>query len=100
MSLEKTFKALGDSNRREILKILRKRRMNVGEIAEYFEMSAATLSYHLSLLKEAGLIFEEKEKNFRIYSLNSSVFEEVLSFFYDFMGDKKEKKEKNENEEE
>lgn len=99
MSLEKTFKALGDVNRREILKLLRKRRMNVGEIAEKFEMSAATLSYHLSLLKEAGLVFEEREKNYRIYSLNASVFEEVLSFFYDFMGEKKEKKE-NENEEE
>lgn len=99
MSLEKTFKALGDVNRREILKLLRKRRMNVGEIAEKLEMSAATLSYHLSLLKEAGLVFEEREKNYRIYSLNASVFEEVLSFLYDFMGEKKEKKE-NENEEE
>lgn len=98
MSLEKTFKALGDLNRREILKLLRKRRMKVGEIAEHFDMSAATLSYHLSLLKEAGLIFEDKEKNFRIYSLNASIFEEVLSFFYDIVGDKKEEKE-NEDEE-
>ena len=67
MALEKTFKALSDVNRRKILSLLRKKTMNAGEIAKHFEMTSATLSYHLSLLKEVGLIFESKDKNYRNY---------------------------------
>lgn len=84
MGLEETFKALGDANRRKILKLLREESLNAGELSRHFDMTAATLSYHLSLLKKAGLIVEEKEKNFRKYSLNTSVFEEVLAYIYDF----------------
>lgn len=84
MALEKTFKALSDENRREILKLLKKESMNAGQIADHFDMSAATVSYHLSILKDAELIFEHKDKNYRIYSLNLSVFEEVLSFLFQF----------------
>lgn len=90
MALEETFKALSDINRREILRLLRQGSLNAGELAEHFEMTPATLSYHLALLKKAGLIVEKREKNFRQYSLNTSVFEEVLSYIYSFQSKKEE----------
>lgn len=90
MALELTFKALSDVNRREILRLLRQGSLNAGELAEHFEMTSATLSYHLALLKKAGLIVEKREKNFRQYSLNTSVFEEVLSYIYSFQSKKEE----------
>ena len=60
---EKTFKALGAPVRRDILSLLKKGKMSAGDIASHFDMSQATVSYHLSLLKDAGLICEEKDKN-------------------------------------
>ena len=90
MALELTFKALSDVNRREILCLLRQGSLNAGELAEHFEMTPATLSYHLALLKKAGLIVEKREKNFRQYSLNTSVFEEVLAYVYSFQSKKEE----------
>lgn len=90
MALELTFKALSDINRREILRLLRQGSLNAGELAEHFEMTPATLSYHLALLKKAGLIVEKREKNFRQYSLNTSVFEEVLAYVYSFQSKKEE----------
>ena len=90
MALELTFKALSDVNRREILRLLRQGSLNAGELAEHFEMTPATLSYHLALLKKAGLIVEKREKNFRQYSLNTSVFEEVLDYVYSFQSKKEE----------
>ena len=90
MALELTFKALSDVNRREISRLLRQGSLNAGELAEHFEMTSATLSYHLALLKKAGLIVEKREKNFRQYSLNTSVFEEILSYIYSFQSKKEE----------
>lgn len=90
MALEETFKALSDINRREILHLLRQGSLNAGELAEHFEMTSATLSYHLALLKKAGLIVEKREKNFRQYTLNTSVFEEVLSYIYSFQSKKED----------
>ena len=90
MALELTFKALSDVDRREILRLLRQGSLNAGELAEHFEMTPATLSYHLALLKKAGLIVEKREKNFRQYSLNTSVFEEVLAYVYSFQSKKEE----------
>lgn len=87
MKIDKTLKALNDKNRREILKILRDGPLTAGEIAEKFDMSSATVSYHLSILLEGDLIYLNKEKNFRIYTLNASVFEELMSFFIDYMED-------------
>lgn len=84
--MEKTFKALGDAQRREILKLLKKGSMNVGELSQHFAISDATLSYHLNILKAADLITEEKRGNYRYYSLHTSVFEELLGFFYDLSG--------------
>ncbi len=87
-----TFKALNDSSRREILHLLKKGSMTAGEICSKFNMSNATVSYHLSLLKKSGLISERKEKNFIFYELNASVFEELLLWIEGFLkGDTNEK---------
>ena len=87
-----TFKALSDSVRREILILLKEKTMSAGEIASHFEMTGATVSYHLSQLKKAGLIFETKEKNFIYYQLNTSVFEEIMLWLAQFGGKKNEEK--------
>ena len=81
-----TFKALSDPIRREILVMLKEGKMSAGEIAEQFDMTAATISYHLSQLKKAGLLFETKYKNFIYYEINVSVFEEVKVWFTQFGG--------------
>lgn len=86
MGLDKTLKALSDKNRRKILLILRDGRLNAGEILKHFDMSGATLSYHLSVLKESGLITEMRKGNFIYYELNTSVFEELMRFVIEFGG--------------
>ena len=89
MAFAETFKALSDPVRREILNLLKGGRMTAGEIAARFDMTAATVSYHLSRLKKADLIFESREKNFIYYSLNASVLEEVLLWIQDLKGEGK-----------
>ncbi len=78
MSFAETFKALSDPVRREILTLLREGRMSAGEIGSHFDMTGATISYHLSILKKAELVFETREKNYIYYDLNTSVIEEVM----------------------
>ncbi len=78
MKYGETFKALSDPIRRQILTMLKSGRMSAGEIGSHFDMTQATVSYHLKLLKEAQLIFEEREKNYIYYTLNISVIEEVM----------------------
>ncbi len=90
MGFAETFKALSDPVRREILVMLREGKMPAGEIAKKFDMTGATISYHLSQLKKAELIRESKYKNFVYYELNASVFEEVMLWFSQF-GDGNEK---------
>ena len=87
MSFAETFKALSDPARREILLMLRNGRMSAGDIASNFDMTGATVSYHLSVLKKADLVYETKEKNFVFYELNTSVFEEILLWFAQFKGE-------------
>ena len=89
MAFAETFKALSDPVRREILNLLKGGRMTAGEIAARFDMTAATVSYHLSRLKKADLIFESREKNYIYYSLNASVLEEVLLWLQDLKGEGK-----------
>lgn len=84
MGFPETFKALSDPARREILTMLKNGRKSAGEIAQHFDMTGATVSYHLSQLKKAGLIYETKEKNFIYYSLNVSVFEEIMIWISQF----------------
>ena len=85
MALQETIKAISDPVRREILNLLKAGRKPAGEIAEHFDMTGATISYHLKLLKNAGLIDECREKNFIYYSLNTSVFEELMVWAVGFM---------------
>ncbi|MBR4200728.1 MAG: winged helix-turn-helix transcriptional regulator [Oscillospiraceae bacterium] len=91
MGFPETFKALSDPVRREILTMLRKGRLSAGDIASHFDMTGATVSYHLKQLKNADLIYETKEKNFIFYSLNTSVFEEILLWVSQFTSDRQEK---------
>ena len=72
------FKVLADSQRRDILIMLRNERLNAGEIAEKLQITPAALSYHLKLLKNADLISEYKEKNFVYYEINTTVFDELI----------------------
>lgn len=90
MSFAETFKALSDPARREILLLLRDGRMSAGEIAGHFEMTGATVSYHLSVLKKADLVFETREKTFIYYELNTSVVEEVMLWLSQLKGDNHE----------
>ena len=86
MGFSETMKALSDPARREILNMLKAGRMTAGDIAGRFDMTGATVSYHLSQLKKAGLIFESREKNYIYYSLNASVLEEVLLWIRSLKG--------------
>ena len=87
MSFAETFKALSDPARREILIMLKNGRMSAGDIASRFDMTGATVSYHLSVLKKADLVYETKQKNFVFYELNTSVFEEIMLWFAQFKGE-------------
>lgn len=84
MSMANTFKALSDPTRREILNLLREQPLPAGEIAAHFSMTGATVSHHLAILKDAGLVSDRREGKFIYYELNLSVFEEVLSWFQTF----------------
>ena len=86
MGFSETMKALSDPARREILNMLKAGRMTAGEIGSRFDMTGATVSYHLSQLKKAGLIFESREKNFIYYSLNASELEEALLWIQSLKG--------------
>ena len=88
MGMNETMKALSDPVRRDILQLLKNGRKSAGEIGEHFSLTGATVSYHLSKLKSADLICEEKQKNFIYYEINTSVFEELLSWIYGLGGKK------------
>jgi DNA-binding transcriptional ArsR family regulator len=88
MGMNETLKAISDPVRRDILSMLKDGRKSAGEIAEKFELTGATVSYHLSKLKSADLISEHKVKNFIYYDLNTSVFEDILRWIYGFGGNK------------
>ena len=87
MGFAETFKALSDPVRREILMLLKKKRLSAGEIGSNFDMTGATISYHLNILKKAGLVYEQKEKNYIYYELNTSVVEEVMLWLSDLKGE-------------
>lgn len=88
MGINETLKAISDPVRRDILSMLKTGRKSAGEIAEQFQLTGATVSYHLAKLKKADLITEEKYKNYIYYELNASVFEEVLTWIYALGGKK------------
>ena len=88
MGLQKTLRALADPIRREILDLLRGGRMSAGEITERFDVTAAAISRHLSVLKEADLIRDTREGKFIFYDLNASVLEEIMIWIAELKGEK------------
>lgn len=86
MAFAETFKALSDPVRRQILELLKKEPLSAGEIGSHFEMTGATISYHLKILKQADLIFESREKNFIYYQLNTTVLEEIMLWISELKG--------------
>ena len=87
MGFAETFKALSDPIRRDIFTLLKSGRLSAGEIGSHFDMTGATISYHLGILKKAGLVFESREKNFIFYELNTSVVEEVMLWLSELKGE-------------
>lgn len=87
MSLQNTLKALSDPIRREILNLLKQGRMSAGQIVEHFPVTGASISRHLSVLKEADLIRDTREGKFIYYDLNVSVLEEILLWVKELKGD-------------
>ncbi len=89
MGMNETLKAISDPVRRDILSMLKEGKKSAGEIGEHFNLTGATVSYHLAKLKKAGLIAEQKYKNFIYYELNTSVFEDVICWIYMLGGNMK-----------
>lgn len=87
MGLQNTLKALADPIRREILNLLKDGEMSAGEIVEHFPVTGASVSRHLSVLKDADLIRDTRKGKFIFYELNASVLEEIMLFITDLKGD-------------
>ena len=87
MGFAETFKALSDPARRRILELLKDGRLSAGDISRHFDMTQATVSYHLKILKQADLIREKREKNFIFYELNLTVLEEIMVWLSDLKGE-------------
>jgi DNA-binding transcriptional ArsR family regulator len=81
-----TFKALSDKTRRQILRDLRDGEMSAGEIAEHFDMTKPSVSHHLNILKQADLVSDRRQGQNIIYTLNTSVFEDVMGWFMELLG--------------
>lgn len=92
--MNKAFKALSDPTRRKILRYLKDNDLTAGDISAYFDISKPSISHHLSILKNADLVLWEKDGQKIIYSLNTTVFQEVMKWFLEFL----ERGEKNEEE--
>jgi DNA-binding transcriptional ArsR family regulator len=89
--LNNTFKALSDPTRRAILDLLKESDLTAGEISDHFQMSKPSISQHLKILKHAELIQDEKKGQFIIYSLNTTVFQDLMNWVFSFT--QQEKKE-------
>ena len=87
MSLQNTLRALADPIRREILNLLKAGRLSAGEITDHFDVTAASISRHLSVLKEADLIRDKRQGKFIYYELNASVLEEIMLWITDLKGE-------------
>ncbi len=93
MGLQNTLRAIADPTRREILALLRGGKMSAGEISEHFSVTAAAISRHLSVLREADLIFDARDGKYIYYELNLTVLEEILVFISELRGENDDKKE-------
>jgi len=88
VSLQNTLKALSDPIRREILSLLKGGQMSAGDIVAHFEVTGASISRHLSVLKDADLIRDRREGKFIFYEINTSVLEDIMLFITNLKGDK------------
>jgi len=86
--MQQTMKALADPIRREILNLLKRGKLSAGEITDHFPVTAASISRHLSVLKEADLVRDTREGQFIFYELNASVLEEIMLWITDLNGGK------------
>ncbi len=86
MGLQQTLKALADPTRREILNLLKNGKLSAGEITDHFDITAAAISRHLSLLKDADLITDTRDGKYIFYELNASVLEEIMLWITDLKG--------------
>ena len=86
MGFQQSFKALSDPVRREILSLLRRGPMAAGDIAAHFEVSGATISHHLSVLRDAGLVLDDKQGKYIYYELNMSVIDDIIRWMTAFQG--------------
>jgi DNA-binding transcriptional ArsR family regulator len=94
MGIQNTMRALSDPIRREILNLLKGGRMSAGDIVDHFEVTGASISRHLSVLKEADLIRDKREGKYIYYELNASVLEEIMLWIADLKGDGENDQEK------
>ena len=94
MGIQNTLKALSDPTRREILNLLKENRMSAGDIAEKFPVSGAAISRHLSVLKEADLIRDERDGKYIYYYINTSVLEDVMLWIKELKGEEENDQEK------
>lgn len=85
--MNEVFKALADPTRRKILDLLKDRDLSAGEIADKFNMTKPSISNHLSILKKADLVLVEKKGQFMIYSLNTTLFQDVIKWMLQLKGD-------------
>ncbi|ALS25501.1 autorepressor SdpR family transcription factor [Paenibacillus cisolokensis] len=88
MSLNDTFKALADPTRRKILDLLKDGDLTAGQIAEHFDMTKPSISNHLNILKHAGLVWDERKGQTIVYSLNTTVFQDVMKWLIDLQQSK------------
>jgi len=82
--LNMPFKALSDPTRRKIIQMLKEKDMTAGEIADHFDMTKPSISHHLNILKQAELVVDERKGQNIYYSLNTTVFQEMINWFFNF----------------
>ena len=92
MSFQETFKALSDPTRRAVLELLRNGAQTAGDIGAHFDMTGATVSHHLAVLKEAGLVSDDRQGKYIYYELNLSVLDEITGWVAGLKGEKSDEK--------
>ena len=86
MGFQESLKAMSDRTRREILNLLKDGDMTAGDISAHFAMTQATVSHHLSVLKDGGLVSDRRNGKFIVYELNTSIIEEIMAWLMELKG--------------
>ena len=87
--INNVFKALSDPTRRKILELLKEKDLTAGEIAEEFSISKPSISFHLNILKNSELVLTERQGQTIVYSINTTLFQDVMSWLYGFKNEEK-----------